>query len=383
MSGEINNKIVFINQASGYLMKDLVNVFAEKFETVALIAGHVSKTGSTLNPDVKISKITRYKKGSSTNRLFSWIWATIQTIFLVNTKYRGFHLFITSNPPTLAFLPVFCRNRYSVLIYDVYPDGLVVGAFISESSIINRIWQRQNRRFFSNALNIFTLTEGMADTLAKYIDFTRIKIIQPWSLFTPEQKIERKDNKFIRLHKLSDHFIVMYSGNIGLGHNVESLVEVARILKDQENIRFVIIGDGWNKQSVEKLIADYQLNNCLVLPFQPSEMFLHSLPAADLGVVSISIEAAKVCAPSKTYNLISMGIPLLAITEQPSELANLIQNYNIGASYRFSEIKKMAEFILLLKSEKDQLDIYRKNLNECTGLFTFANAKKYLINFNL
>jgi glycosyltransferase involved in cell wall biosynthesis len=364
-------------------MKDLVNVFAERFETVALIAGHVSKTGNKLNPAVEISKITRYKKGSTTGRLFSWIWATIQTILLVCFKYRGYHLLITSNPPTLAFLPVFCRNRYSVLIYDVYPDGLVAGAFISESSVLTRIWQRQNRRFFSKALNIFTLTEGMAGTMSKYIDLPRIRIIQPWSLLSQDQKIEKKDNKFIKLHNLQDHFIVMYSGNIGLGHNVESLVEVAKILKDQEDLRFVIIGDGWNKQSVVKLISEYRLSNCLVLPFQPPEMFQYSLPAADLGVVSIAIEGARVCAPSKIYNLINTGIPLLAITEQPSEVANLIENFSIGASFRFDQVKEMAEFILLTSKEKDRLEKYKINLKACAGSFTSANAKEYLINFEL
>ena len=110
-------------------------------------------------------------------------------------------------------------------------------------------------------------------------------------------------------------------------------------------------------------------------------MFQHSLPAADLGVVSIAIEGAKVCAPSKTYNLISIGVPLLAITERPSELANLIQKHDIGASFRFSQIEEMAHFILMLKNKKGFQDLYIKNLKECAGFFTSANAKEYLINF--
>ena len=83
MNTDNKNKIVFINQATGYLMKDLVNVFAEKFETIGLIAGNVSETGNPLNQNVKISKILSYKKGSSTSRLFRGYGATIQTIFLV------------------------------------------------------------------------------------------------------------------------------------------------------------------------------------------------------------------------------------------------------------------------------------------------------------
>ena len=141
---------------------------------------------------------------------------------------------------------------------------MVAGAFISESSIVNKLWQAQNKKdFFSKALNIYTLTEGMADTLSKYVNVKRIKVIQPWSLLTSIKKIEKINNRFINLHNLKDYFLVMYSGNIGLGHNVESVNEGAKILKEQKDLMFIIIGDKWNKRSVEKLIADCELNNCL------------------------------------------------------------------------------------------------------------------------
>lgn len=378
-----NNKIVFINQAAGYLTKDLVNVFAERFGSIALIAGEIFETGNDLNPKVRISKIGAYKKKNIFLRITSWLLATAQAIFLVNVKYRSYHLFLISNPPTLAFLPLFCKNRYSVLIYDVYPDGLVAGRFISASSWVYKIWAERNRRFFLKAMNIFTLTEGMANTLTKYVNIERIKVIAPWSLFNSDHKIEKKNNRFIIKHNLEDYFLVMYSGNIGLGHRVDSLIEAAIILRNQKDIKFVIIGEGWNKQSVEELIEEYNLNNCLVLPFQPPEMFQYSLPAADIGVVSIATEGARVCAPSKTYNLINLEIPLLAITEQPSELANLIQKYDIGASFRFDQIMEMAEFILLVKEDKGLVNRYKKNLKECASIFTSANANKYLDNFNL
>jgi glycosyltransferase involved in cell wall biosynthesis len=380
---EQKGNIVFINQVTGYLMKDLVNTFAEKYYKVALIAGSVSKAGDALNTKVRISKITRYKKKSKIYRILSWLSATIQAIILVNIKYRGFHIFITSNPPTLAFLPLFCKNRYSVLIYDIYPDGLIAGGFINESSWINKIWKMQNKRFLSVASHIYTLTDGMAETLSKYVDIERIIVIPPWSLFKSDNKVDKKNNKFIKQHNLDGYFMVMYSGNIGLGHNVESIVEVAKTLKGQKDIRFVIIGDGWNKQSVEKLIVYYQLNNCLVLPFQSPEMFQHSLPAADIGVVSIAREGAKLCAPSKIYNLINLGIPLLAITEESSDLANLIQKHDIGTSFRFDQIKEMAEFILTVKNDRTYLTTYKSNLNECAGIFTSENAIKYLNNFSL
>lgn len=364
------------------MMKDIINVFSSTYDDIALIAGKVSKTGAPLNPKVKISHITPYNKKSPIRRLLSWINATIETLFLVIIKYRNYHLFISSNPPTLAFLPIFCRNNYSVIIYDVYPDGLVAGKFISEKSIYNRIWVRWNRRYLKRARNIFTLTDSMADTISKYISRERIKVVPPWSVFSEKEKVKKEDNLFIKEHNLNNFFIVMYSGNIGLGHNLESIIEVAKLLRKIDDIRFIIIGEGWNKSLIEKRIADYGLTNCILLPFQTSEMFRHSLSAADLGVVSVSSEGSKICTPSKTYNLISLLIPLLCITESETELAFLIKKCHIGFACGHDQIKEMADYILLLRNDQTFRTGIINNLKLCASNFTNKNAYNYINYFN-
>lgn len=374
-------KIVFINQVTGYLMKDVINVFCEEYDDITLIAGHISETGNPLNPKVRISYVAPYRKTSPKQRLFSWLWATIQTIFLINIEYRQCHLFITSNPPTLAFLPLFCRNKYSVIIYDVYPDGLVAGGFISETSCVNRLWKKQNIRYYKKACNIYTLTESMAETISQYVPRERVKVIAPWSLFSGNSKVKKEENVFIKKYDLANFFLVMYSGNIGLGHNVESLIEVARLLQNVNDIKFAIIGDGWNKALIEKRISDYGLGNCLLLPFQPSDMFRYSLPAADIGVVSVSSAGSKVCAPSKTYNLISIGIPLLCITDPDTELAHFVNTYEIGKACNFNQFKEMADFILAMKNDHSLYQSISDNLKRNSNNYTNENAYKYLIDF--
>lgn len=376
------SSIVFINQVTGYLMKDVINVFCKQYENVALIAGKISDTGDSLDKKVKVSLICPYWKGSPVSRFISWIWATIQTIVLVNFKYRGYHLFITSNPPTLAFLPLFCRNRYSVLVYDIYPDGLVEGGFIRSSSLVARLWAKRNRNYFLKASNIFTLTESMALTLANYTGKERIKVITPWSLFDPGNRVDRCDNIFINKHKLNGKFIVMYSGNIGLGHNLESVIETARLLAKEDVIKFVIIGDGWNKSMIEKMIKDYELKNCLVLPFQPADMLRYSLSAADLGIVSVSAAASKVCAPSKTYNLINLEVPILAISDPGTELASMVERNGTGKVFNQGQYTEMAQFILDLKNDDSTLKNVLNNIRNCSMKYTKINVMEYLNQFN-
>lgn len=362
-------------------MKDVINEFCAEYDDIVLLTGHVSDTGESLDQKVAVRYIHKYNKNNKYTRFFSWLFGTLQAVLLISITYRKYHLVLTSNPPTLAFLPLFCRNKYSVIIYDVYPDGLVAGGFISETSHINRLWKKRNINYFGKACNIYTLTESMAETISKYVPKEKVRTIVPWSVFSGIFKVKKEDNIFINKNDLGNFFLVMYSGNIGLGHNVEALIEVAKILQNVRDVKFVIIGDGWNKALIEKRISELSLDNCLLLPFQPSDIFRYSLSAADIGVVSVTSAASKVCAPSKTYNLITLEIPLLCITDHETELGRIITENNLGKVCNYYQYDEMASFILSLKNNAILYQSIIENLKRCSGRYTKENAHEYLINF--
>jgi len=371
-------KIVFINQWVNFQMKDIINDFAEKIDNISLLYGTITETGNELNKKVKCYKIITYNRRNQFSRLITWIIATIQIYVIVLIKYRKYHLFITTNPPTNAFITLGLGNKYSVNVLDIYPEALSYAGFISEKSLLYKLWEKQNYRFFERAVHVFTLTDGMAKTISKYRSLERIQVIPYWSSSNKFNADEIQPNKFKERYKLDKNFIIMYSGNIGLGHHVSTLVEVANLLKGHEDITFVIIGEGWNKPVIENLIQEYNLSNCVLLPFQSPEMFAYSIKAADIGVVSVSKELAPVCVPSKTYNLISNQIPILFITEGESELDALANKYKIGQCFGPSEVKEIGEFILSLKNQSILYEKYKVNLQNCSINFTAKNASLYV-----
>ncbi|MBP8959651.1 MAG: glycosyltransferase family 4 protein [Bacteroidales bacterium] len=373
--------IVFVNQSASYITKDIINAFTEEFENVVLLAGSISESGQNLAPGIKIHKIIKYNRKNQITRLLTWSVATLQILFIIKLRYRGYYLFITSNPPTSTFVLPFLRNKYFIQILDVYPDGLIAGGFIKQGSFFDKLWSKINSKYFNRAEIIFTITDGMADKVSKYVNRKKIAVIPQWSAFNKSEKIEKQKNLFIKKYSLEDKFIIMYSGNIGLGHKIEGIIDVANLLKNEKDIIFVIIGDGWKKRIIEELVNKYNLDNCLILSYQPVEMFKHSLASADIGVVSIAGGGEKLCVPVKTYNLISFKIPLLCITEQQSELANLINKYKIGETFRYDQINDMAEYILTLKNNKIIYSEYTLRLNECAEYFTNKNVKKYIYFF--
>nr|WP_246597063.1 glycosyltransferase family 4 protein [Pontibacter aydingkolensis] len=218
----------------------------------------------------------------------------------------------------------------------------------------------------------------MADLLSNYLSRNTIKVIPNWSdvtLFTP---IPKDQNPFIRDHGLEGKFLVQYSGNIGYTHNVEVLVELAKELKSHNDIIFQIIGRGERTAAIKELVEEYQLNNVRLLPFQADDILPYSLAAADLAVITLNDETALVSVPSKTYNLLAVGAPLLCISSANSELNRLVKIYQNGSSFESSSIKEMADFVLELMLNSNTLNHYKINSRKASENFTSKNAKVYL-----
>jgi hypothetical protein len=216
----------------------------------------------------------------------------------------------------------------------------------------------------------------MAELLSKYVAIEKILVTPLWSIFQKNEKVPASENPFIKEHKLEGKFVVQYSGNIGLSHRVEIMVELAEILKDKENILFQIIGRGPRVPHLQKLVSEKKLHNCLFLPFQSDEMFPYSLSAADLGVVILDDEVSKGSVPSKTYNLMSFGIPSLYIASRESELYKYAREYNNGKCFGADQLNEAAEFILQLYCSKGKQKEYTENALRAAMNFRRTNADK-------
>jgi glycosyltransferase involved in cell wall biosynthesis len=375
------SKIVLVNQLSTYLFIDIVNSFCKEYDEVVLFAGEVKPMNVALDPKVKVVSIAKYNKNSLVTRTFSWLFGFVKSIFLLNIYYRDYEVFVSSNPPLLNFIKLFCRNKVSLLVYDVYPDGLASGGFIKKNGAIYRIWSWLNKKSFKRLQSIITITNGMARALSSYIDSSKISVVPAWSnqnLSTAENA--ETENKFIKKYNLEDKFLIIYSGNLGLGYDLESLVYLAKEIKDNESIRILILGDGFKRGVIENLIRDYEISNCLLLPYQPANLFVSMLEAMHVGVVSLEKGAAQVAIPSKTYNILGAGKPVLCLGSKESDLATLIEESESGESFESDSATAIKSFVLKLFSDKQYYNQLSQNALTAASKFTFRNADLILEN---
>ena len=373
----MKQSIVLINQDSGYLMIDIANAFAEHFQSCHLIAGRLVQRDVPLKDNVVFRKIIRYDRRSLGKRALTWIVGFSQILALILTKFRKHRLFIVSNPPLAPLLPLFCRNRFCLLIFDVYPDALHGLGFLNEKSLVVKLWEKANKIVYARADKIFTITEGMKTLLQNYYSEGEITVVPVWTNNNFLKPIPKHLNPFASKHDLLDKFVVLYSGNLGLSHDVEVIVEIAARI-DHPDIYFLIIGDGEKKRSLQEKIEKYRLKNCKLLPFQSVDILPYSLSSADAAIVTIGIKASNLSIPSKAYNLMSVGTPLVCIADKSSELAKLIDKHDIGKCFEPKQFDEIRRFIIDLALNPKQQKIYRKNALKASLSYRTENSQKFL-----
>ena len=194
----MKDKIVFINQSTGYLMIDIVNAFASQCRETALIAGSIKENERSLNSSTKVDKIVEYNRTSIFKRLLTWVWGTIQIYFKLLFKYRGWYVVYVTNPPLSYLLSLCLKNPFSIIVYDIYPDALTnIG--IKKTNFLYKKWEKWNNKLFAKADKIFTLSDGMKKQLSLYINNDKIVSIPNWSASTKLHPIKKEDNISFRM----------------------------------------------------------------------------------------------------------------------------------------------------------------------------------------
>jgi glycosyltransferase involved in cell wall biosynthesis len=260
----------------------------------------------------------------------------------------------------------------------MYPDALAHYSYIKTTNIIYKIWSKANKKIFSKANRIFTLTDGMKSLAQKYVNTPeKVEIVPLWSDNQDFTTVSKADNLILKKTNSIGKFNIVYSGNLGLTHPIEKIVELGEFL-EPEHFNIIIIGGGAKKKLVENLIQTQNFSHVHLLPWQPVAFLSHNLYAADINVVTLDKEASNISIPSKTFNILSIGNPILGICSQDSALARLINEYNCGLVSESLNIKDLAIKLKELQSNKKMLEEFKRNSIKASKNFTKQNAQAYL-----
>jgi glycosyltransferase involved in cell wall biosynthesis len=277
-------------------------------------------------------------------------------LHLFGARHRNNILLVTTAPPFLPLLGylmhLFFRVPYICVLYDLYPDIAIALGVLSQQHWLAGLWQALNRRIWRNANGIIVLSPAMKrQVLMNCPEIAdKVSVIHSWSDPDWIVPIAKQENWFAWKHNLVTKFTVLYSGNLGRCHDMDTILAAAKELRD-EAIQFVCIGSGAKRDQLIQQVKDLGLDNFLFLPYQEKHVLPHSLTACDLSLVTVDERTENLVTPSKLYSALASGRPIAAICCQDSYLRELIREADCGNAFDNGDSNGLAQFIRLLNRD--------------------------------
>lgn len=281
-------------------------------------------------------------------------------------------IYLASTPPIQGVLGGLLKNVKKVpFVYnlqDIFPDSLAGTGLAKKGGLLWRIGRVIENFTYRNADKIIVISEDFKrNIMAKGVPEDKIVVVYNWVDEEAVKEIPRERNKLFDKYELDrNKFYITYCGNIGLTQNMDMLLEVAKALEVNEDIHFVLVGEGAYKEMVEKIIQEKKIRNITLLPFQPYDDISHVFSLGDVSLVISKPGVGENSVPSKTWSILSASRPVLANFDE-NELKSIINENHCGIFTPAGDKVAFTDAILTLY----------KNRNLCKEMGT--NGREFVL----
>jgi glycosyltransferase involved in cell wall biosynthesis len=361
-------RLILLNQMAGPMFRQLAEDLAGRYPNcVLLITGHPDTLAmaSELNPSLQLVPTPTYDRRSRFHRVYSWFRYLLSITGRILLARRGDVLLLVSNPPLLGpwvWLLSFMRPvPYGVLVYDIYPDVLERVGLIQEGSRVSRLWRTLNRLVYRRARVVITIGNRMAVRIQLQMeqDGSKVAVVQPWADVGVIRPLSRVLNPYIDQFVEADDIVVLYSGNMGASHDIDSMLTAAEHLREQARLRFLFIGEGEKRAAVEAYIRRFPDGNVRLFPFQPEALLPYTLSLGDVSLVALDEGMEDLMVPSKVFSYMAAGSAILAVANDHSELADVIDGTGCGIRVVPRQPEQIVNALLAMTENNELLDGYQ------------------------
>ncbi|MCL0086755.1 glycosyltransferase family 4 protein [Thermodesulfovibrionales bacterium] len=356
---------------TGYFMTKIAEGLSADFSVMAICAQPTYSMRGTRAPAKEIHNGVSIQRYFSTTfnkdililRLLNILSTCFSSFFVALRSIRSSDLIlVVTSPPLLPFViwiaSKFKGAKFILRIDDVYPDMLNVAGMLKTNSLIYRIFTKLNLRLYREAEHLIVLGRDMRSLVLKKLENQRqdrIHIIPNWGEIDRISPCSRGNNPLLKELQIEDKFVVQYAGNMGYPHDIESLVKAAKILSKHSEIHFLFIGSGVKRKWLENQIRICNLNNITLLNPRHRSDQNNFLNASDVIISALVKGMLGISVPSRMYNIMAAGKPIIALGDENSELALIIREKKIGWIVPPGNADVFVNAVLEAKNNSEQL----------------------------
>jgi colanic acid biosynthesis glycosyl transferase WcaI len=330
---------------------------------VLVISGtaHSAATAACGSAGPRVVEVATWtpEKDALVRRAIAMVWLSVK-MFFATLKHVGSNdvVLCLTTPFALPYPVVLAtklrKARAVLLIYDLYPEALIMAGLVGPRSLVARAIRFANGLLFPALDAIITIGRDVEALLLAYgnVASRKIHFVPNWALLPIGYRKATVGNAFRR--GFADKLVVGLSGNLGFTHSPGTVYEAARLLRDENNIHFMLSGWGSGWQQLTELYAKTPLPNVTLTDRVPESELEEFLAAADVWIIPYRRNVLGVSVPSRIYNLLAVGRPVIVTAEAGSEAALMLREEDIGWVARPEDPRDLAGAIRSAAADRDE-----------------------------
>ncbi len=263
-----------------------------------------------------------------------------------------------STPPFIALVGWMlkaekrCKSVYWVM--DLYPDVPIAFGLMKANGLGAHLLERVHMFCFNHSDRSVVLGRCMRDRLIeKGVPPEKISLIPPWADIDELEPLPRDENPLRKAWGLENKLVVMYSGNLGLAHDIDTLRGAMEQLKTRDDIRFVFVGGGKLMTQLQAYCEEHSLTHAIFKPYQPREAIRTSLSVADLHLISQAEKMTGLLVPSKLYGIMASGRASVFVGREEAEVARVLNETGAGRAVAVGDVGGLADTIASLADDPE------------------------------
>ncbi len=305
---------------------------------------------------------TKFDKNIFILRLFNLLTVSISIFLKALLKIRKQDIvLVVTSPPLLPFgVSLACHLRRAKCILridDVYPETLIATGLLGQRNVVARFFSFMNKILYRSFERIVVVGRDMDQLVKNKLGRSNkhVTIIPNWADVDLVKPTSKANNVLLSEFGLLDKFIIQCAGNMGRAQGIENIFDAAKLLKDEDGIHFLFIGSGAKRKWMEKEVCDKELTNVTILDQRPRSDQENFLNACDIALVTLLVGMTGAGVPSRSYNIMAAGKPLIAVAGHGSELEFVINEEQVGWFVPADQPEKLVKAILEARSNPERL----------------------------
>ncbi len=317
--------------------------------------GYKNQNVSEMNQGIRVLRLKTYLTPNSgfSRRIINYVIFALRAIWQAR-KIKQVDVVIATSPQFFcgiagAVISKIKRKPFILEIRDIWPESIISVGLLKNRAIIQILEQMEKWMVLSADLAI-SVTRGIQQHL-QHLGQKKVLFI-PNGVLTSNFSVSADAEKKVGI-------VIAYSGTIGLAHNVENLVLAARYFADNTGIKFMIIGDGSEREKIEKLCQG--MNNLKLYPLLPRADLFVLLETIDIGIVSlINQRLFEGALPSKMFEYLAMGKPVI-LSLPEGEATQLVRDHDCGLTVLPEDTSDLIRAIECYVNDPGLLKIHGQN----------------------